>query len=172
MNNSNFDPDRVHQRRLIINSSIIVLVLILALAGWLHISHYHRTPTDKQQALMSDTEPVVVMFYSSKCPVCRNVASTVNRNAGEGQLAATIKAATGDNSKKHKVMFLEYQNQQDRQLFYKYNVTATPTFMIFKQGQPQVIQNNNGTPLYQYVGSNKTQIKAIYHNLQVMPMVK
>ena len=51
MNNSNFDPDRVHQRRLIINSSIIVLVLILALAGWLHISHYHRTPTDKQQAI-------------------------------------------------------------------------------------------------------------------------
>ena len=172
MNNSNFDPDRIHQRRLIINVSIIAVVLILALAGWLHITHYHRTTTDKQQALMSDTEPVVVMFYSTKCSDCKKVARTVNKNASEGQLADTLKAATGDNSKQHKVMFLEYQNKHDRQLFYKYNVTATPTFMVLKQGQPQVIKNENGVPAYQYVGNTKAQIKSIYHNLQAIPLMK
>ena len=69
-------------------------------------------------------------------------------------------------------MFLKYQNKHDRQLFYKYNVTATPTFMILKQGQPQVIKNENGVPTYQYVGNTKAQIKSIYHNLQAIPLMK
>lgn len=51
-------------------------------------------------------------------------------------------------------------------------MTATPTFMVLKQGQPQVIKNENGVPAYQYVGNTKAQIKSIYHNLQAIPLMK
>lgn len=40
MNNSKYDPERIHQRKLIINSSIAILVLILVLWGWIHEHTY------------------------------------------------------------------------------------------------------------------------------------
>lgn len=172
MNNSKYDPERIHQRKLIINSSIAILVLILVLWGWIHVTHLHRTSTSQQQAMMASNEPVVVMFYSKTCPDCHKVAFTANKSSKQGELDAMLKNVAGDSSKQHKVMFVEYQNKDDQKLFDKYNVTQTPTFMILRNGQPQVIKNENGVPSYQYAGNNKTQVKAIYRNLQAIPFVK
>ena len=121
---------------------------------------------------MASNEPVVVVFYSKTCPDCKRIALTVNRSAISGRITGEIRNLTGDSSKKHQVMFLEYQNKHDRELFTKYNVSKTPTFMVLKQGQSQVIKNANGILSYQYSGNNVKEIKNIYHNLQVDPLLK
>lgn len=172
MDNSRYDPDLIHQRRLIINTIIAVIILFLALYGWIWITHYHRTPTSRQQALLTSNEPVVVMFYSKSCPDCRKIAATVNRSVISGQATNEIRSLAGDSSKKHQVMFIEYQNKHDRILFDRYNVTKKPTLMVLRQGQPQLIENNNSSLIYQYVSNDKRQVKAIYYNLQMAPLLK
>lgn len=172
MENSRYDPELIHRRRLIINLVIVAIILALLIYGWAWVTHYHRTSSARQQELLTSNEPTVVMFYSKTCPACRQVAFTANRAALSGKVSGELRSLTGDPSKKHQVMFVEYQNKQDEKLFAKYNVTRKPTLMVLKQGQPQVIGNKNGLPVYQYVGNGKSEVKDIYHNLQVNSLLK
>lgn len=172
MENTHYDPELIHRRRLIINGVIAFIIIACVIYGWIWATHYHRTSTSQQQTLMASNEPVVVVFYSKTCPDCKRIALTVNRSAISGRITGEIRNLTGDSSKKHQVMFLEYQNKHDRELFTKYNVSKTPTFMVLKQGQSQVIKNTNGILSYQYSGNNVKKIKNIYHNLQVDPLLK
>lgn len=168
MQNSKYDPERIHQRKIIFWAVAIVLVIALLGFGYGWVHHEHRTSTAKQQAMMNSNEPVVVMFYSKTCSHCKKVAFTANKNSVMGQIDSWVGSIMTDpnSAHQHKVMFVEYQNKTDQKTFSKYGVTETPTFMVLKNGQPQQISTVNGTPVYKYSGTDKDQIKNLYHTLQ------
>lgn len=55
----------------------------------------------------------------------------------------------------NQIIFLEWHNLKDRLLFEKYNVKHTPTFMVLKDGQPQLLNKK----MYSYTGINHKNIE-------------
>jgi protein-disulfide isomerase-like protein with CxxC motif len=68
---------------------------------------------------------------------------------------------------RHKNLYLQWQNNEDKKLFKQNNVNSVPTFMVYHNGKPQPIANANGIYIYQYSGTNKQVIANIYHYLQI-----
>ena len=68
---------------------------------------------------------------------------------------------------RHKNLYLQWQNNEDKKLFKQNNVNSVPTFMVYRNGKPQPIANANGIDIYQYSGTNKQVIANIYHYLQI-----
>lgn len=109
----------------------------------------NRTPTKTQQAYLQSDEPTIVMFYSKTCPDCMKV----------GPYTKYANLITQGN---HHMVYVAVQNKRDKQLFAQQNIHYVPTFMVFKDGQPQVIQDNN---VYQYSGTDTQKIKYLFKHL-------
>ena len=71
------------------------------------------------QAVINSSSPVVVEFWSPKCPHCLKMAKNVNLLAND--LAGRVKVA--------KINVLD-----NRLLTWKYGVKVVPTFLLFKNG--------------------------------------
>ena len=160
------DPERLKRRRMITALATLVVIATLVLGGVWALTHYRRTSSEKQSQLLNSSTPTVVMFYSDTCKYCRKVAIGVH----EDQFVASFNhrlnwLVKGESTANY--VYLEYQNKHDRKLFKQYNVTRTPTFMAFKNGQPQVIGTKNGFPVTRYVGSNERVIKGLFENLKL-----
>lgn len=135
--------------------AIGMVIGVLGFAGLL-ISNMQLTRTDstsQAKYLNSDT-PTVVMFYSKDCPYCKKIARWVKYS----DLRSTINSNNYRNT-----VYLERHNNHDQQLFAKYGVNRTPTFMVLKNGEPESLgKDKDGLPIMQYVGINKHKIMNIY----------
>ena len=166
--NSKYDPERLRRRRIVLICVVGVVLAILVAVVMNRLLTYQRTSDSKQQSLMNSDEPVVVLFYSKTCSDCKKITMTVHKNALTGKVNDDVKnLANSASPLKHNVMFLEYQNPQDRSLFIKYGVSEVPTFMVMKHGIPQSIGTVSGVSSDRYSGTDRNQIKSIYQNLQV-----
>lgn len=161
------NPVKEQRRRRITLGIIAVLIIGSALFGFHFFHSYRRTSTADQTKLMNSNEPAVVMFYSRTCKDCKHVAATVHKNDYQSKLADNVVGIGNASNYRHTAVYIELQNSHDKQLFEQYHVTSTPTFMIFKNGQPQPIQTVNGLPVYQYSGTNKAKIQQLYQKLSL-----
>jgi len=71
--------------------------------------------------VLSSTEPVLVDFWAEWCMPCRNLAPVIDAVADE--LAGKVKVGKVD-------------TDSNRDISMKYGITAIPTVIIFKGGQP------------------------------------
>lgn len=66
--------------------------------------------------VLGSAEPVLVDFYKTTCPPCRQLMATIDRLAGEGYAVSKV-------------------NVEDRpELAVRYRVSAVPTLVIVKGG--------------------------------------
>lgn len=158
-----YDPELLHRRR-IITFSVLTVATILLITGF---STLHRSSTKTQQAALKSNEPVVVMYYSKTCPDCKKVAIDVHKNAWEVTATRATIGKLMPSPYRHKNLYLQWQNNEDKKLFKQNNVNSVPTFMVYRNGKPQSIANANGIDIYQYSGTNKQVIANIYHYLQI-----
>jgi thioredoxin 1 len=103
--------------RLIIIASAAVLVVIGALAyGQM------RNISDQQfqREVLSSHQPVIVEFWSPKCPHCRNMATKVSALSKE--LEGRVKMV--------KINVLE-----NRRMAMEYGVRGVPAFLLFTDGK-------------------------------------
>lgn len=161
------NPVKEQRRRRITLGIIAVLIIGSTLFGFQFFHSYRRTSTADQTKLMNSNEPAVVMFYSKTCKDCKHVAATVHKNDYQSKLADNVVGIGNASDYRHTAVYVELQNSHDKQLFEQYHVTSTPTFMVFKNGQPQPIQMVNGLPVYQYSGTNKVKIQQLYKKLSL-----
>lgn len=135
----------------------VVLVILIVVGGFIvfKTAGIKRTTEDKQIATLNNGKSVVAMFYAKDCKYCKQVGPYVN---GVNVLASL-------NNQDNQSVFLEWHNSKDRLLFEKYNVKHTPTFMVLKDGQPQLL--NKQKKMYSYTGTNHQAIEQIYFSRQV-----
>ena len=134
-----------------------ILVLIFGFIGLLQLNSLKRTPTSERTEAINSNIPTIVMFYSKTCPDCKRVIGTVK--------LARFKSYGNPTRQDYGVAFVEVNTPDDKDLVNQYHITKTPTFMIFKNGQPQAIGSANGFDVFQYAGPDKEQIKSLYTNL-------
>ena len=162
-----YDPELLHRRR-VITFGVLTVAVILLITGFLYgIGVLHRSSTRTQQAALKSKEPVVVMYYSKTCPDCKKVAIDVHKNAWEVTATQATIGKLMPSPYRHKNIYLQWQNNEDKKLFKQNNVNSVPTFMVYRNGKPQPIANANGIDIYQYSGTNKQVIANIYHYLQI-----
>lgn len=157
------DPEERSKRRLITWGVLGVIVVILLIIGGVNLVSLHRTKTADQNKLLTSNQPTVVMFYSKTCPDCKKIRGVVKK-AEFSQKFATF--ASSSHGLQHQNMFVEWQNKHDKQLFKQYKVNYVPTFMVFKNGQPQIFMINN-RPYLNYSGTDPNAVRQIYTNLTV-----
>ena len=165
------NPVKEQRRRRITIGIIAVLIISSALFGFHFFHSYRRTETTAQTKLMSNSTPIVVVFYSKTCSDCKRVAATVHKADYESRLADNVIGLGDAANKQHHVAYIEWQNGRDKQLFEQYNVKSVPTFMVFQNGQPQALETVNGLPVYQYSGTDKQKIKQIFQRLTLEAQV-
>lgn len=122
--------------RLIIISAAAILVVLGALAyGQM------KDISDKefQQVVLSSPSPVVVEFWSPKCPHCLNMAKEVK---------ALSKELSG------KVTVAKINVLENRQMAREYGVQVVPTFLLFKDGKvkAQAVGEMDGKELKKELG--------------------
>lgn len=154
MNQESKTSNRSLKRRLIV---AVVLVILIVVGGFIvfKAAGIKRTDESKQIAELNSGRAVVVMFYSKDCKYCKQVGPYVN----------TVNVLANLNNQDSQSVFLEWHNPKDRLLFEKYNVKHTPTFMVLKDGQPQLL--NKQKKMYSYTGTNHQAIEQIYFSRQV-----
>ena len=145
-----YDPELLHRRR-VITFSVLTVAVMLLITGFLYgIGVLHRSSTKTQQAALKSNEPVVVMYYSKTCPYCKKVAFDVHKNAWEVTVNQATIGKLMPSPYRHKNLYLQWQNNEDKKLFKQNNVNSVPTFMVYRNGKPQPIANANGIDIYQY----------------------
>lgn len=154
MNQENKASNKRLKKRLIVVAVLIIFIVVGSFIV-LDMAGVKRTSESQQLVALNSGRPVVVMFYSKDCKYCKQVGPYVN---GVNVLANL-------NNQDNQSVFLEWHNPKDRLLFEKYNVKHTPTFMVLKDGQPQLL--NKQKKMYSYTGTNHQAIEQIYFNRQV-----
>src|SRR3954470_11493455 len=94
------------------------------------------TDANFDQEVIQSSQPVLVDFWAEWCMPCRMLAPTID------QLAQEFKG---------RVKVGKVDTDANREITLKYKITATPTVILFKGGEP----------LKKFVGlTNKTQLTA------------
>ena len=122
--------------RLIIISAAAILVFIGASA---YGQMKDISDQEFQQEVLSSPSPVVVEFWSPKCPHCLNMAKKVSALSKE--LSGRVKVA--------KINVLENDRMAN-----KYGVQVIPTFLLFRNGKvkAQAVGEMDGKELKKELG--------------------
>lgn len=84
-----------------------------------HVKEF--TDSNFEGEVLSSSTPVLVDFWAEWCMPCRIIAPMIDQLAEE--MAGKVKVGKVD-------------TDSNRQVAMKYNITAIPTMIIFKNGQP------------------------------------
>jgi thioredoxin 1 len=82
------------------------------------------TADDFQQRVLDSSRPVIVDFTSAMCPPCRT-------------LEPQFKQIASQDSKVADFYFFDNDNPANHPIVHQYSASATPTVMLFVNGQPQ-----------------------------------
>lgn len=148
--------DKYKKRKLITASIFSVIAFIGIIWGLITLFSYHRTDLAERNRLIASDTPTVVMFYKSDCPDCKSVKVPVKLAALKSKLSPDAP----------NLVYVEWHNKDDYQMFEKYGIKRTPSFMVFKNGQPQSIgKSGDGYDFYSFTGTDKKVISNIYTKL-------
>ncbi|KAK2749991.1 hypothetical protein FQN55_002709 [Onygenales sp. PD_40] len=90
----------------------------------------HKISESSQlNALLSTTRYVVVDFYADWCPPCRAIAPVFSKLADE----------YASKSGPRQLAFAKVNVDSVKDVAHRYNVTAMPTFVVFKDGKPSPV---------------------------------
>lgn len=82
------------------------------------------TADDFQQRVLQSSRPVIVDFTAAYCPPCRTLEPQFKQIAAQDSTAADF-------------YFFDHANPANASIVSQYHVTATPTVILFFNGQPQ-----------------------------------
>jgi len=82
------------------------------------------TGDDFQQRVLNSSRPVIVDFTSATCPPCQMLKPQYNQIAAKDSQLADF-------------YFLDNDSPANHSIVHQYSVSATPTVMLFYNGQPQ-----------------------------------
>lgn len=156
----NSNTQKLYQRRRLITVGVgAIVVITLVVFGYWQLFTYHATKQSNAEAAMNGSTPTVVMYYRPTCPDCIQVEKTT-------KLAELQSKLNGSSASYHDV-YINVTTSFGKQEVKNRNVKWTPTYMVFKNGQAQVIGTQNGLPVYQYTGKDQQTIKNIYQKLSM-----
>ena len=128
----------------------IVFIAIYSVVNWwrqptmpampfLQFSSIDHQPIDIQK--MSHERPVLVYFWGSWCPICRQTSPSVNEIAKTDEFAVvSIAVQSGDNQEvahylqQHQWQFVTV-NDREGDIFAAWQGQLTPSFVIIKNGK-------------------------------------
>ncbi|KAK2813832.1 hypothetical protein FQN50_000233 [Emmonsiellopsis sp. PD_5] len=91
----------------------------------------HKISESSQlDALLSTTRYAVVDFYADWCPPCRAIAPVFSKLADEYAFSK---------SGRRQLAFAKVNVDSVKDVAQRYNVTAMPTFVVFKDGKPSPV---------------------------------
>ncbi|HAT54107.1 thioredoxin family protein [Furfurilactobacillus rossiae] len=132
--------------------TLVVFVGLLLMLGFSAVSFNFVTqemktssPSAIGRVVQGTDKATVVVFKRHGCPDCRSVQTLVKMGAFS-----------------QKTVFVEATSKDDQQYFKRFGVRHTPTFMILKQGQPQILWRDHGRPVRMYSGTDRKKIKKIF----------
>jgi thioredoxin 1 len=107
---------------------ILLLIKNYLVANNSVVLHWEGVPYvtggDFQQRVLNSARPVIVDFTSATCPPCQMLAPQYKQIAAKDSQLANF-------------YFLDNDSPANRSIVHQYSVSATPTVMLFYNGQPQ-----------------------------------